>query len=154
MHDTSPARARLAQPLLDRLEGVIQTKPDSWSARCPAHDDRSPSLSVREADGRVLFHCFAGCDPDDILRSVGLKWSDLYPDRWDAAREAAFATAGRKRSKPVQRVLVCGIDIEIERRILELVADGVRSGRELSIEDRARAEVARQRVAAANAEGA
>ena len=33
-----------------------------WQGRCPAHADRSPSLSVAEGqDGRVLVHCFAGC---------------------------------------------------------------------------------------------
>ena len=32
-------------------------------ARCPAHDDRKPSLSIRDADdGKVLVRCHAGCD--------------------------------------------------------------------------------------------
>jgi len=35
----------------------------SWMARCPAHDDREPSLSIRDADdSKVLVHCHAGCD--------------------------------------------------------------------------------------------
>ena len=33
-----------------------------WMARCPAHDDRDPSLSIREVDGKVLLHCHAGAD--------------------------------------------------------------------------------------------
>jgi len=32
-----------------------------WMAKCPAHDDHNPSLSIREADGKVLLHCHAGC---------------------------------------------------------------------------------------------
>jgi hypothetical protein len=63
--------------LLDRLDGVRPKGPDSWMARCPAHDDRNPSLSVSVKDGRVLVHCFAGCHPDAVLEAVGLTWKDL-----------------------------------------------------------------------------
>jgi putative DNA primase/helicase len=38
--------------------------------RCPAHDDRSPSLSIRVGDYGLLYHCFAGCDVGDVLRAV------------------------------------------------------------------------------------
>lgn len=38
--------------------------------RCPAHDDRDPSLSVRLGDRSLLFHCFAGCDGTDIIRVI------------------------------------------------------------------------------------
>jgi putative DNA primase/helicase len=44
-------------------------------ARCPAHDDHDPSLSIRQRNGRVVFHCFADCPPAKIkavLRSHGL----------------------------------------------------------------------------------
>ncbi len=50
-----------------------------WMGRCPAHNDRTPSLSIAEGrDGRPLLFCFAGCEwPDirDALRARGL-WSD------------------------------------------------------------------------------
>lgn len=36
--------------------------------RCPAHDDREPSLSVRPGRTRILLHCFAGCSAEDILQ--------------------------------------------------------------------------------------
>ena len=57
-----------------------------WTARCPAHDDTTPSLSLRDAtDGRVLFHCHAGCAQSDVIAAIrerGL-WtdSDAGPDR-------------------------------------------------------------------------
>ena len=71
-----------AAPLLERLEGVRATGPRGWVARCPAHHDKTPSLSVRELpDGRVLVHCFAGCDVHDILAAVGLSLRDLFPER-------------------------------------------------------------------------
>src|SRR3546814_11824591 len=37
---------------------------------CPAHDDRTPSLSVRVGETRLLFKCFAGCDISDVLRAL------------------------------------------------------------------------------------
>jgi hypothetical protein len=49
---------------------------NQWVCRCPAHDDRRPSLAVRDGDdGRVLLHCHAGCGPLDIidaLKALGL----------------------------------------------------------------------------------
>lgn len=50
-----------------------------WIARCPAHADRSPSLSIREGrDGRTLLRCFAGCDSTAIVRALGLSIADLF----------------------------------------------------------------------------
>lgn len=68
--------------LLPRLERVRPTGPNRWLARCPAHADRSPSLSVRDLDdGRTLLHCFAGCATAAVLAAVELSLSDLYPPR-------------------------------------------------------------------------
>lgn len=51
-------------------------------ARCPCHEDREPSLSIRDgADGRLLVHCFAGCDGADVLRA--LNRGGLLPERAD-----------------------------------------------------------------------
>jgi len=71
----------------------------SWSARCPAHDDKSPSLSVSQSDdGRALVHCHAGCTAKDVATALGLRMADLMPSRngrADAPRKKpqAFATA-------------------------------------------------------------
>ncbi len=67
-----------AERLLARLDGVRETGSGKWIARCPAHDDRSPSFSIRDVGDRVLVHCFAGCDPDEILAAVGLTYADLW----------------------------------------------------------------------------
>jgi len=51
-----------------------------WSARCPAHEDRQPSLSVSEGDdGRALVHCHANCTPKAICNAVRLGIVDLMP---------------------------------------------------------------------------
>ncbi len=51
-----------------------------WMAKCPAHDDRKPSLSVSTGtDGRVLIHCHSGCAAEAIVGAMGLKMRDLMP---------------------------------------------------------------------------
>jgi hypothetical protein len=66
----------LAQALGGRRSGR------TWLACCPAHDDREPSLAIRDGDdGRVLVHCHAGCDQRDVLdvlRRRGL-WEEAEP---------------------------------------------------------------------------
>ncbi len=47
-------------------------------AQCPAHLDRNPSLSIKDVDGRVLIHCFAECEPVDVVDALGLTMADLY----------------------------------------------------------------------------
>ncbi len=67
--------------VLARLRGVRQVGPGRWKALCPAHDDRSPSLAIREAEGgKVLLRCWAGCPTAEVLAVLGLTWQDLFPD--------------------------------------------------------------------------
>ncbi len=66
--------------LLSRLDGVRSRAHGKWSARCPAHPDKSPSLSIREVDGKVLLHCFGGCTPEEIVGALGLDLKDLFTD--------------------------------------------------------------------------
>jgi hypothetical protein len=57
---------------------------NGWSARCPAHDDHNPSLSITEdRDGRVLLHCFAGC-PQWLVIST-LRPARLFPGPGETA---------------------------------------------------------------------
>jgi putative DNA primase/helicase len=57
--------------VLPRLEGV-RRHPGYYVARCPAHTDRNPSLSIREGeDGKVLLKCFAGCLYEAIRDALG-----------------------------------------------------------------------------------
>ena len=49
-----------------------------WSARCPAHDDKNPSLSVAEGDKHpVVLNCQAGCTPEAVLEALGLTLADV-----------------------------------------------------------------------------
>jgi len=130
-----------AEKVLARLDRIREVKLGDWYACCPAHDDKTPSLHITEREnGIVLLHCFAGCSAQAVLDAVGLRWGDLYPDRWVAAREAAFAGSAPKimsvRDDPVEH----------ERLILELAAADLRAGRTLSLEDQAHVELARERL--------
>ena len=77
-----------AEKLLERLEMVRKTGTGKWIARCPAHDDGTPSLSVTEIEGgnRLLIHCHGGCGALDVLESIGMDWSALYPDDQESYR--------------------------------------------------------------------
>lgn len=68
------------QALLDRLEAVRSRGPGKWSARCPAHIDKNPSLSVRDGERGVLVKCWSGCDLREIMAAVGLRIADLFYD--------------------------------------------------------------------------
>ena len=86
--------------ILSRLEKVKQRQPGQWSACCPAHADKGPSLSLRETpDGAVLLHCFAGCAVKDVVAAMGLELHDLFPPREISPgapkRTARLLTAGQ-----------------------------------------------------------
>jgi hypothetical protein len=60
-----------------------------WQARCPAHEDRLPSLSICERpDSRILVHCFAGCTVPAILAALRLKSRDLFAGPPSSLEEA------------------------------------------------------------------
>ena len=64
---------------LGMLQGV-RGAGRNYRARCPAHDDRNPSLSVREgSDGRILLKCHAGCETSVVMAALGLSLGDLMP---------------------------------------------------------------------------
>jgi hypothetical protein len=64
--------------VLERLQQVRRNR-SGWMARCPAHHDRSNSLSVRiGVDDRTLIKCFAGCSVEVIVGALGLELKDLF----------------------------------------------------------------------------
>src|SRR5262245_19148362 len=105
-------RAAGLRGVLAALERVTGFEPkqsgDGWSARCPAHDDRNPSLSVSVgADGRVLLHCHAGCPTEDVAAKLGLTTADLMPERTngDGRRVEATYVYTDEHGTPVLRVV-------------------------------------------------
>lgn len=91
-----------AQQLLGALEqaGCRPRKSSrGWVARCPAHDDRRPSLSVAVGDdGRVLVYCHAGCTPEAMVAALGLTMRELMPEgHRTRGREWKASHVGRVR---------------------------------------------------------
>ena len=121
------------ETLLDRIDGAKKTGPDKWQARCPAHDDRSPSLSIKaESDGKVLIKCWAGCSAQAIVEAVGLKLSDLFPRSSDYAP----SKPPRYNARDVVQTLM------LEATILVIGYRTLQHGGDLPEEDEARIEVA------------
>ena len=117
--------------LLTRLERVKETGPGRWVACCPAHGDRSPSLSVRETeDGAVLIHCFAGCPSAAVILAMGLAWSDLYPAN----------IKDHAPIRPGQRWVPRDVLLAVSREALValIAAETVAKGEPLGAEDRKR----------------
>lgn len=110
--------------LIDRLESVRQVAADRWLARCPAHDDKSPSLSIREGDdGRVLIYCFAGCGAVDVVEALGLGLADLFPERL-----ADYSTKRRRHAPPIPAADALSI-LELEALTVEFCARDLAQGR-------------------------
>lgn len=124
--------------LLSRLDKPRQTGPDRWIARCPAHQDKSPSLSVRVLDDeRILVHCFAGCPVSDVLDAVGLEFADLYPERPEDHAKP------ERRPFPAIEVLRA---LYHEILIVAAAAGFMLADRPLSTADRERLELAVERI--------
>ena len=135
------------QRLLGRLDKVKATGPDRWTACCPAHADKSPSLSIRLADdGKLLVKCWTGCDTGDVLAAVGLSLSDLFPDRPDDHHSKPLSPGQRWVPRDV---LAC---VAREALVAFLAADQVARGVALGDDDVNRLAVAAGRLRAA-AEG-
>ena len=101
--------AAIAEMLRARRRG-----PERWVARCPAHEDRSPSLNIAAGrDGRVLVRCWAGCSTDAIVKAIGLRMADLFegpPPKGDQARKIAqerIRSESKTRAKRKAHVAIC-----------------------------------------------
>ena len=129
--------------LLQKLDKV-KGRNGSWTARCPAHADKGPSLAIREADdGRILLHCFAGCETDAVLGSVGMDMTDLFPP--DEKRRE-YPVTGKPSMKPAFFASDLMRIIGFEALVVQIVAFDIANGKPLSKETQDRMLVAYQRI--------
>jgi len=128
--------------VLHRLDKVKRTAPDKWIACCPAHDDKRPSLSIREADdGRVLLKCWTGCGAAEIVSALGLSLSDLFlADRRSLADPG---TAPVRRPFDYRDALT---GIAHEATVARLIVEAVNSGQEMDAESLDRLALAEERI--------
>lgn len=134
-----------ASALLARLDGVKQTGPGRWLAKCPAHEDKRPSLTIRELDdGRVLLHDFGGCGTDAVLASVGLEMAHLFPEK---VAGTSHLHAGTRKPFPASDILRA---VAHEVHVAACAAVELAEGRPLNAEDHDRLSLAVRRLSAAS----
>jgi hypothetical protein len=131
-----------AHKLLPLLCGVKPTGPGRWVSLCPAHEDKRPSLAIRELpDGRTLLHDFAGCPTSEVLAAVGLTMEDLFPER-----QEGYGGAKERRPWNAIDVLRC---VAFEALIVMIAARNLAQGVALPEADIKRLQLAAARLQAA-----
>lgn len=131
--------------VLSRLDGVRRSA-RGWAVRCPAHDDRTASLSIAAADdGRVLLHCFAGCEVADVLAAIGLQVGDLFPRRITHASTPAERAAAREAFRRNAWAAALGV-LSRESFVVQIAAADVRAGAALTDSDAQRLALACERI--------
>ena len=119
----------LSDRLLEGLEGIKQTSSTTWMAKCPAHDDGTASLSIRDVGDRVLVHCFGqGCSVHEVAAAVGLEISDLFERTADN-----YAVPSRVRQPFPARDVLAAVAEDVA--IVAVAAAQIRQGYPLSEAD-------------------
>lgn len=126
---------------LNKLEKVSGKK-GHWTACCPAHADKNPSLAIRETDdGRILLKCFAGCSAYEVVSAVGMDLTDLFP------KDQSFMPS--EKNKPVRRPFYATDLMKIihfEALITSIAAFDMAEGRQISPKDKKRLKTAFTRI--------
>ena len=125
--------------LLSRLQKV-RGRNGAWTACCPAHDDKSPSLAIREEGGKVLLHCFGGCEVSAIVGAVGMDMTDLFPPKPDMGIPMTPQPKVRFFASDLLRV------IALEAQIVAVAAYDMGRGKTLPEADLDRLKLAAQRI--------
>ncbi len=81
--------------LLDRVRPTSK----GWVASCPAHDDRHPSLTVREGDKGLLVKCWSGCDLQAICAALHIRVTDLFYKTTSDPRTICAAQQARRHKQ-------------------------------------------------------
>lgn len=123
--------------LLSRLEKVQPIGSNRYKALCPAHDDRSPSLAIRDDSDRLLLHCFSGCETADVLGAIGLTFADIMP--------AKAIGNFKKEKRPFYAMDVIGI-IKNEATLVYIYASDMARGLTLTSADKERLLLATSRI--------
>ena len=139
---TSRSHDNPIDAVLHRLEKVKSTGPGKWQALCPAHDDKRPSLSIKEADdGRVLLKCWTGCGAAEITSALGLSLADLFPG--DRRSLHQHGTGPMRRPFDYRDALT---GIAHETLVARLIIEAVKSGEDVDADALDRLALAETRI--------
>lgn len=129
--------------LLNRLDGVRRGT-TGWLAKCPAHEDRSPSLSIADRDGVILMRCFAGCELVDITSALGIRPADLFPPRPELGEHGSRQQGRRWKHNPADLLHV----LQQEATVLAIIAGDINAGKPVSDQTLDRAWKCREKILA------
>ena len=122
----------------------VKGRNGSWTACCPAHDDKGPSLAVREnEDGRILLHCFAGCETANVLGAIGMDMTDLFPPD---SKLRAYPVEGKPAIKPAFFASDLMRIIHFEALVVQIVAFDIANNKPVTAETRERMLTAYKRI--------
>jgi hypothetical protein len=125
--------------LLNRLTKVKGGR-GRWTACCPSHEDRSPSLAIRETeDGRILLKCFGGCSVQEIVGAIGMDIGELFPPD-DKLSHHKPKVKNSFYATDLLRV------IEFESVLVSVAASNIANGIKLTDNDRSRLRKAQERI--------
>jgi flavoprotein len=128
--------------ILSLLQKVKRTGPGKWIARCPAHNDRTPSLAIKDDDGVILMHCFGcGASGVEVCEAIGVDVSELFPEKLDDYESQEIA-----HFHPSQ-VLEA---IQTEALIIYMIADSMAKKERINEQEKAQLLLSVSRVQAAN----
>lgn len=118
--------------ILSRLSKVRKTH-KGYSACCPVHDDKSPSMTLTETDdGKVLIHCFGcGARGTDVVEALGLSSSELFSGEFKGHFDVKF----KLRKTELE-----------DQMVISIYEDGKRKGQYLSHADFKRYKLAKARI--------
>lgn len=85
---------------LERHGSRVRRQGGYWMAQCPAHEDRTESLSIRQFEDSASVHCFANCDRIDVMAAIGLTPADHY----DTPGRAHYTYTDRTGARPGRAV--------------------------------------------------
>lgn len=127
------------ESLLSRLT-KLKGRNGNWVACCPAHEDRNPSMTIRETpEGKILLHCFAGCSVGEIAGAIGFDLTDLFPPNPD----------GYAPQRPMRNRFIASDLLKVighEATIVAIAAHQLAKGRALPQGDLDRLTLASQRI--------
>lgn len=127
----------MVEELLSKLDKVKSTGNRKWTACCPVHGDKNPSMSIKEErDGKVLCYCFAcGAKGVDVVNAVGLPVGTLFRQEIELPDRSAW----RKKKLLEEK--------ESDELFLRIYASWEKAGKRIPWADQKRYKIAINRLA-------
>ena len=122
---------------LARLTKVRTSGSNKFMACCPAHEDKTPSLSISFNNEGIAIHCFAGCEKENILDAIGLDFTDLF-----FSEKVPYTKTQRKQFDAIEILRL----MSKEATLVTIAATLTKQGKSLSNDDMKQLKEAEQRL--------